>query len=186
MNYETVTSVGKRDLEILGTIKPGDTVSVSSLTVVVHRSLCSGLWRSLSRESRYRTMLWVEHVVQYALSELSKTANKIGYPHGPMNERLWKARDGIESLAETYKDDKTVSSFFSECAEMFTTFILDTHSLEFSRLQSKPINVPTEQSTNQDLLEFVIVDAYDEIMSVQDTRNISTDWMPSLTKMLSY
>ncbi len=121
-------------------------------------------------------MLWVEHVVQYALSELSKTANKIGYPHGPMNERLWKARDGIESLAETYKDDKTVSSFFSECAEMFTTFILDTHSLEFSRLQS----------TNQDLLEFVIVDAYDEIMSVQDTRNISTDWMPSLTKMLSY
>ena len=49
------TEVGMEDLLILGTIKPGDTICVSTLSIVVHRSWSAWIWRTALRESRDKT-----------------------------------------------------------------------------------------------------------------------------------
>lgn len=157
-------NVGIKELELLGTILPGDTICVTSLSIVVHRSLSSSIWRTILRESRYKVMLWVEQVVEFTISLICKKANTSQNAGNLFDDKLWKAYNGLVNLAQTYKDDYYVAAFFMECSTILTSYRLDLHSIELNSAEyiSHPICI--DNNNEDDIDDFVIVDVQSSSM----------------------
>lgn len=155
------------DLIVLGTIKPGDTICVSTLSVAVHRSWLSGMWRSLLRESRDKTKAWVELVVDFAVAWMvnHERVNGSEYLQTHLNflDTVWKAQEGIQNLAQTYEGDDETTRFFAQSCELLSGYALgmqtDIAAIDdlsadgpSTIARSNPIEI------NQKLSDFVHVD----------------------------
>lgn len=157
------TKVGMQDLILLGTIQPGDTICVSTLSVVVHRSWSTWIWRTALRESRDKTKAWVELVVDFAINEIVKFTkmNATEYLSKQVKfiEEVTKATKGIENLTKTYKDDADTVKFFNQCSEMLTGYALGI-PIKIANIdppkESCPVEIPSQLS------DFIVVDIEDQ------------------------
>lgn len=193
------TEVGMEDLIMLGTIKQGDTICVSTLSVVVHRSWSTWFWRTLLRESRDKTKAWVELVVDFAVNEILKyrRMNSGENMQIQMNflDKVCNAKEGIENLAKTYECDAETVRFLNQCSEMLTGYYLGVQSsiasIGSSVPHSNPINIATK------LTDFIIVDIEDRSVpnipelnrspaSDSSTSSRIINWMSSTATSYSY
>lgn len=156
------TEVGHQDLELLGSIKPGDTVCVHSLAIVKHSSWSTSFWRTFYDENRLKTIAWVGNVVSFVMKLICENAayNSSG---GIFHDKIWRMKTGIENLSETYKDDLRCLKYLKQYQNIVSSMIFETNHLilkykeEKEKIHNtnhtKPIQIQKEVS------EFVIVDS---------------------------
>lgn len=146
--------VGHEDLNLLGSIKPGETICVHSLSIVKHRSWTTWFWRSIHDENRLKTVAWVKTVVEFAMHNMCEIENK------EFMNKIWKMRDGINNLSETYADDPHCQKYLKGLSDIATSMLFDSDSIilkykdkQQHRSSTKPIDVQKEIS------EFILVDS---------------------------
>ncbi len=154
----TEIEVGNRDLQLLGSIKPGDTICVHSLAIVKHNSWTTSFWRTYHDENRLKTLAWVGNVVNFVMTSICENSayNNSG---GVFHDKIWKMKIGIENLSVTYKDDPRCLKYLKEYHNIVSSIIFDANQLilkhkerkEKTKHITKPIQIRKEVS------EFVIV-----------------------------
>ena len=87
------------NLNVIGTLSAGKTLSETSMTVIEHNSWSGMLWRTYNRENRKGTMNKIEEVLNEAtfLLEASYSPELV--------TSLNQALIGFETLTQTYKGD---------------------------------------------------------------------------------
>lgn len=88
-----------RDLNVIASIKPGMTLSDTTMTVVDHNSWSSSFWRRYSGENRNTTINRIKDLMDEALS--------MDYS-SELDDAIERALVGINNLKETYKDDQEI------------------------------------------------------------------------------
>ena len=145
------------DLNVIGTLSVGKTLSASSMAIVDHNSWTGALWRTYSRENRTTTMAKIEEILNDAVFAL-ETNYSI-----ELASALDKALLGFETLTETYKGD-------------YYTFGKVRQIIEKIRLRMAPVDdVTVEQYITdvvQQQIEIIAQEVVQEIIAqevVQET-----------------
>jgi hypothetical protein len=90
------------DLALISNIKPGDTLSVSTRTIINHNSWTATITRWTWSENRQVTVRFIKEVIKLALLKLSDTFDYA------LLDKVLQAGNGIKGLMVTYSDDNTL------------------------------------------------------------------------------
>jgi hypothetical protein len=131
------------DLNVIGTLSAGKTLSSTSMTVIDHNSWSGMLWRTYSGENRKSTIIKIEEVLNEAMFLLEAAYSS------ELADSLEQALRGFETLTQTYKGDyytdAKIHQIIDGINERIT--ILHSQSSESSRgdTEEPPIDTETQQ-----------------------------------------
>lgn len=92
------------NLNVVSQLKPGSTLSTSTMTVIDHNAWSGSFWRTYARENRTQTVTYIKSLFQEAISILKTTQSN----HPSIKDitiNVETAILGLSSLQETYKGD---------------------------------------------------------------------------------
>ena len=158
-NEKSITgeTVGLEDLELLGSIKPGDTVCVHSLSIAKHNSWATSFWRTYNFENRLKTLAWVGKVVNFAIKLVCENYGTYDNCGNALYETIWKMKIGIENLSETYKDDPRCGQYLKGYIEAVSSIIFDTNEVILKYKEEKTTKPISFVQMKKEVSEFVIV-----------------------------
>lgn len=87
------------DLAIVSSLRPGKTLSSSTMTIVGHEDWSTKIWRTYSRENRKDTINFIKNIFNEAIAILSIS------PSQDLFTSISNAAIGFGHLRETYKGD---------------------------------------------------------------------------------
>ncbi len=143
MEEDVTKNIGLKDLELLGSIQPGDTVCVHSLSIAKHNSWATSFWRMYNFENRLKTIAWVGNVVNFATIFVCENYESSNNSGNHICNKLWKMKMGIENLCVTYEGDQRCLNFLKNYLDAASLIIFDTNQviLKYTEAKSsKPIS----------------------------------------------
>lgn len=101
------------NLQIVGSIQEGQTLSTGTMTIVDHDSLSTAFWRSLTGENRQHVITTIRNILIQAMSYLER------HYLDELYNKIKEAIDGVRNLALTYdkRNDKLTSAKFTLIAD---------------------------------------------------------------------
>lgn len=87
------------DLNVIGSLSPGKTLSTTSMQIIDHNSWTGSIWRRYTGENRAGTIEKIKGILNEAIFVLETS------PSSELETSLHKALTGFESLIETYGGD---------------------------------------------------------------------------------
>ncbi len=138
------------DVEILCTLRPGDTVALhqksgngggggggSSVppSIWLHRSWATAFHRMYFRESRHQVVLWVQEIVSFLKQEVWKQYTftndtffqKRETQMQQLVQKLKRVIRGIQNLSFTYQDDHECTNQLERCILELEPIFIDIH-----------------------------------------------------------
>jgi ankyrin repeat protein len=86
-----------KKLEILATIKEGQTISTyGTLSIIEHNAWSTTFWRTYARENRQKTINYIKSILDDAMDHIDNLV---------VRNLVIKAMQGVSNLKFTYKDD---------------------------------------------------------------------------------
>ena len=118
-------------LKLLSTLEIGDTINVSSMSKVSHKSYVTATTRWLYGENRHRTITMIEEEVTSVLLQLHKVFSfSLCYD-------LSEAYQGIQNLSMTYQDDRDSISRLRKCMDAIEKYLQSVGHFNLLELKKK-------------------------------------------------
>jgi hypothetical protein len=104
-------------LKLLSSLDVGDTINVSSMSIVSHNSYFTATTRWIYGENRHRTITMIEEEIASTLLQLHKAFNF------SQCYDLSEAYLGLKNLSDTYREDKDSSSRLQKCMDAIEKYL---------------------------------------------------------------
>jgi hypothetical protein len=105
-------------LKLLSDLKPGDTINVSTMSIVNHNSYFTSLKRWVFNENRHKTLIEIENSITDVLYSLKSKFNM------PLFQELLKSSTGLQSLLLTYNGDEVSMFRLMKCIKIIESYKL--------------------------------------------------------------
>lgn len=124
-------------LEFIAMIQRGHKININSMSFVSSTSLMGSIVRTLNNENRDNSLLFINNTVDATLEAIDKYNNT--QFHKILMHSLSSARNGIDQLATTYREDPEVVSKIKVCIKN-----IDIQLYNYQLSQSSSINFTKE------------------------------------------
>jgi hypothetical protein len=104
-------------LKLLSSLDVGDTINVSSMSIVSHNSYVTATTRWIYGENRHRTITMIEEDIASTLLQLHKAFNF------SQCYDLSEAYQGLKNLSLTYQDDNEAISRLQKCIDAVEKYL---------------------------------------------------------------
>lgn len=155
-------------MNILGQIKPGYTLSSTSMTVVPHNEWGTAFWRSYKGETRADTIALVRKLLIDAVALYEDNSDD-----GVLRGSIVNALTGVKALEETYKGDAATVEEIANLVKAISAMVEKVHLVEndesleeqFEEQLEEQIEEDEEQQLQQYLSQF---DSFEPVASSSD------------------
>jgi hypothetical protein len=103
-------------LKLLADLNPGDTINVSTMSIVKHNSYYTSIKRWVFSENRHKTLIQIENSISDALFSLKSKFNM------PLFQELLKSSTGLQSLLITYHGDEVSMFRLMKCIKIIEAY----------------------------------------------------------------
>ena len=147
-------------MNILGQIKPGYTLSSTSMTVVPHKEWGTAFWRSYKGETRADTIALVRKLLIDAVALYEDNSDD-----STLRESIVNALTGVKALEETYKGDDNTVEEIANLVKAISGMVDKVRLVENDEQLEEQLEEDEEQQLQQYLSEF---DSFEPVASSSD------------------
>ena len=169
------------DLNVIGTLSAGKTLSTTSMQVIDHNSWTGSIWRKYTGENRATTIDKIKGILNEAIFALETGASE------EFETSLVNALNGFETLIETYKGDYYTQNNIQKTLDNIRERIALINIEETNELIALVVQEQLQIATEQSVLNNMTIESLEQpfrICAQSDTTAQGTNFS-QLTNKLS-